>query len=285
MNFVLLPLIILGVIQGIAEFLPISSSGHLVIAQHIGYINSALKKFADAAGTGVDELNLFIGVALHIATLAAVLVFLRKEIIEIITGLIGAARAREFNRECKIFFYILAASLPAGIIGLLFNDFFERAFSSPPLAMSLLIVNGSILIATKKIKIGETEMGNAGLSRALIIGFFQAAAILPGISRSGMTITAGLLLRLSPVEAAKFSFLMSIPVIAGAGLLEGIKAAKINYPPELIIPLLISMVITAAVGIAALKVLYFAVKKIRLDLFGYYTIAAGVIGLLLYFTA
>jgi undecaprenyl-diphosphatase len=115
------------------------------------------------------------------------------------------------------------------------------------------------------------------------VGFFQAVAILPGISRSGMTITGGLLSGMEPLQAARFSFLMAIPVIAGAGLMEGMKAAQGSFPAELYLPLAIAMAVTIAVSLVALKVLFYLVKRVRIDLFGYYTIALGVTGLVIYY--
>lgn len=269
-------LLALGIVQGIAEFLPISSSGHLVILENIPFIKASLESLGDGA-------ILFINVALHVATLAGVIMFLWKDIVSLVKGIIiSVVQKNAGSPAMKTAFNIIAASLPAGIIGVLFNDFFEGVFSTSLYAFICLILNGFILIATKKITIRNRQIDELGLTRSLIVGFFQAFAILPGISRSGMTIAGGLLSGMEPVQAARFSFLMAIPVIAGAGLVEGIKAAQGSFPVELYLPLAIAMAVTIAVSLVALKVLFYLVKRVRLDLFGYYTIAVGVTGLIIY---
>jgi undecaprenyl-diphosphatase len=255
-------LLLLGIVQGIAEFLPISSSGHLVIMENIPFIKASLESLGDGA-------ILFINVALHVATLAGVVMFLWKDIVALVKGIVLSILEKSpASPAMKTALYILAASLPAGIIGVLFNDFFETVFSTSLCTFICLILNGFILIATKKISIHNRHIDALGLPRSLIVGFFQAFAILPGISRSGMTIAGGL---------------MAIPVIAGAGLLEGIKAAQGSFPPELHLPLAIAMAVAIAVSVVALKVLFYLVKRVRIDLFGYYTIAVGITGLIIYY--
>ena len=269
-------LLLLGIIQGIAEFLPISSSGHLVIMENIPFIKASLESLGDGA-------ILFINVALHVATLAGVVLFLWKDIVALVRGIIiSVLEKNPASPALKTALYILAASLPAGIIGVIFNEFFEGVFSTSLYAFICLILNGFILIATKKIPIHNRRIDELGLSRSLIVGFFQAFAILPGMSRSGMTIAGGLLSGMEPVQAARFSFLMAIPVIAGAGLVEGIKAAQGSFPAELYLPLAIAMAAAIAMSLVALKVLFYLVKQVKLDLFGYYTIAVGVTGLIIY---
>jgi undecaprenyl-diphosphatase len=270
-------LLLLGIVQGIAEFLPISSSGHLVIMENIPFIKASLESLGDGA-------ILFINVALHVATLAGVVMFLWKDIVALVKGIVLSILEKSpASPAMKTALYILAASLPAGIIGVIFNDFFETVFSTSLCTFICLILNGFILIATKKISIHNRHIDALGLPRSLIVGFFQAFAILPGISRSGMTIAGGLLNGMEPVQAARFSFLMAIPVIAGAGLLEGIKAAQGSFPPELHLPLAIAMAVAIAVSVVALKVLFYLVKRVRIDLFGYYTIAVGITGLIIYY--
>jgi undecaprenyl-diphosphatase len=270
-------LLLLGVVQGIAEFLPISSSGHLVIMENIPFIKASLESLGDGA-------ILFINVALHVATLAGVVMFLWKDIVALVKGIvISILEKNPASPAMKTALYILAASLPAGIIGVLFNDFFETVFSTSLYTFICLILNGFILIATKKISIHNRRIDELGLPRSLIVGFFQAFAILPGISRSGMTIAGGLLNGMEPVQAARFSFLMAIPVIAGAGLLEGIKAAQGSFPSELYLPLAMAMAGAIAMSLVALKVLFYLVKRVRIDLFGYYTIAVGITGLIIYY--
>ncbi len=271
----LLPvLIILGIVQGIAEFLPVSSSGHLVILEQFDFIKTQLSQFGE--GT-----NLFINVALHIATLIGVVIYMWKDITNLVINFFAGIFKKDFKRpEIKIVMNILIASVPAGIIGFLLNDFFNSLFSSALAAYILLIINGIVLISTKKIPVKDRNIEHTGSVRSLIVGFFQAFAILPGISRSGMTIAGGMMNGLAPLEAARFSFLMAIPVIAGAGLHEGMKAATGAFPDQLLMPLAFVMLITIVVSLFSLKLLFALVKRIKLDIFGYYTIAAGLFGII-----
>ena len=266
-------LIILGIIQAIAEFIPISSSGHLVILEQIDFFKTTLH--------GVGKAGImFINVALHLATLFALIIYLWRDITGIVKGFFQGMASKDFHKsEVRIVCNILVASIPAAFIGLVFHDFIENLFSSARIAFILLIINGIILIFTKIIPQKDRKLDEVGLIRSIVIGLCQAFAILPGISRSGMTIAGGMGVGLAPVEAARFSFLMAIPVIIGAGLLEGIKAFRIGFPAEILPALGISAIVCVLVALASLKALLYMVKNIRIYVFGYYTIAVGIIGL------
>ena len=266
-------LIILGVFQGVAEFLPISSSGHLVLLGEIPYVRNAL------AATG-EDMNMLINVSLHVATLIAILIYLRSDIYRIFTGFFSQFFAKNYSgNEFKTGLYVLTASVPAGVLGLMLHEYFEILFNAPFLVFIFLIINGIILITANKIFSKGRKIEEAGFMRSLVIGFCQAFAMIPGISRAGMTISGGIISGLEPVEAARFSFLMAIPVIAGAGLLEGVNAAGKSYTPESLAAIAIGMVVSVIVALAAIRVLFWVVKKVRLDVFGYYTIAVGISGL------
>lgn len=270
-------LFILACVQALAEFLPISSSGHLVLVEHLPWIGENMR----AVGEG---LSLFVNVMLHVATLIAVVIYLRRDIAYLAKGAWSSMVNREMNSpDLRTVMYIVIASLPAGVIGVLFHHQIESFFSSPKLVAEMLVVNGLILLSTRHIKIGHRFIGEAGTWRALIIGLCQALAIVPGISRSGLTIAGGFFAGLDPVEAAKFSFLMAIPVIAGAGLLEGVKAAKLGMPDGFLVPLVCAMAAATLLALAALHLLMHFVRKIRIDVFGYYTIAVGIAGLLYFY--
>lgn len=270
-------LIILAVFQGVAEFLPISSSGHLVILGEIPYIRNAL----DATG---EDLNMLINVSLHVGTLIAILIYLRSDIYRIFTGFFSQFFSKDYSgKEFKSGLYVLTASVPAGILGFMLHEYFEMLFNAPFLVFIFLIINGIILITANKIPSKGRKIEEAGFVRSLIIGFCQAFAMIPGISRAGMTISGGILNGLEPVEAARFSFLMAIPVIAGAGLLEGINAAGKSYPQESLAAIAIGVAVSVLVALAAIKVLFWFVKKVRLDVFGYYTIAVGITGLAVFY--
>lgn len=277
MGNIYIVMLILGLIQGIAEFLPISSSGHLVLLQNIPYFEETINS---TAGTS----KLFINVALHLATLIAIIIYFRKDIFKIILEFLYDCKNRETNGNGFINMRnIIIACIPAGIIGLMLHDIFENEFSSPIIVFFMLTFNGIVLISTKIIKLKSRKLDEIGIMSAFFIGLFQAIAIIPGISRSGMTITGGMIAGLKPEESARFSFLMAIPVIAGAGLLEVIKAIKTGMTIEIIIPLFFSIVFTVLIALISLKVLFIAVKKVKVDLFGYYTILVGILGIFIYY--
>jgi undecaprenyl-diphosphatase len=266
---------LLGIIQGVAEFLPISSSGHLVIIENIPFVKNSL-------GTFGEEVNLLINVSLHVATLIAVVLFLRDEISSILKGLVSSIKEKNSSSPAvKKTVYIIIATIPAVVIGLIFKDYFNDLFSNQKSAFIMLILNGFLLIATKWIPVKNRQLEETGIARALLIGLFQALAIIPGISRSGMTIAGGLIMGLAPASAATFSFLMSVPVIAGAGILEGRKLFDGTYSQDIILPLILAMILTVVVAYFSIKLLFEMVKRIKLDLFGYYTIVLGIAGLII----
>jgi len=270
-------MLILGIFQGVAEFLPISSSGHLTLLEQ----SAKMKCLMNSPS---DESNMLINVTLHVATLIAVVIYMRNDIWKIIKGFFTGIIKRDFtNPDFKAGIYILIASFPAGIIGLLFNDFFEKVFSSVTMVLIFLIINGFILITANKIPSKGRKLKEAGIVRSIIIGFCQAVAILPGISRSGSTLAGGLFCGLEGVEAARFSFLMAVPVIAGAGLIEGLKIPGGNYPAEIFGPVAAGMVVAILVALVSIRILFWVVKQVKLDIFGYYTIALGVTGLIVKF--
>ena len=194
--------IVLGIVQGLTEFLPISSSGHLVLVPGM---------------LGWEEPPLGLTVMLHLGTLVALLIYFRNEIIGLILGVLGRGPDPAASR--RIVRFLIVGTIPAVIVGLAFGGFFEDAFRRPYESSIELVFTGLILVATERW--GERAARHAlDDKRAFGIGGAQALAILPGLSRSGSTIGAGLLAGLSREEATRFSFLLSIPAIAGAGVLD-----------------------------------------------------------------
>lgn len=274
MAYIIVVLCILGVIQGVTEFLPVSSSGHLALLESIPEVHAIF-------GTMDAGAKLFFNVALHLASLAAIIIFYYDDIIKLFTGAIAEITKKQYGKNLKFACNIVIASIPAAIVGLLFNDFVEASIASPPIVAGLLVINGMILVASNKLPKKSRQCEEMGIVQSLLIGIFQAVAILPGISRSGSTIVGGLIAGLSPQEAGKFSFLMAIPVIAGAGLLESRKLGTID--PSFGIPVLIAMAVTFIAALASLKLLIAMLRKLHLHYFGYYTIGAGVLVLILLF--
>ncbi len=242
--------ILLGTIQGITEFLPVSSSGHLVI----------LQKTLGMQGT---EVPLFL--VLHLGTLVAVTVFLFKDIKKALT-------------DIKMILFISVVTLITGTIGVLGKTFFEGLFSSSKIVAFALVLNGIVLILTRREKgVGRKQLS---LRDSFVLGFAQAAAIVPGISRSGVTISSLLFRKVDKELSFKISFLVSLPVIAGAFLLEirgvnfALRGNLLNYAAGFMSSLL--------TGLLALSILKVFVRKARLYLFGYYCLfAAAVIFLFL----
>lgn len=190
--------VILGIVQGLTEFLPVSSSGHLVVAE---------------AALGLSTPGVFVEVVVHVATLVAVAVVYWRRIGELLTG-----AARGDRTAWTYVGLLLLGSLPAGLVGVLFKDWFESTFDSLLIVGVDFLITGAFLWSTRLVR--EPERTRPTAAGAVAIGLAQAAAILPGISRSGATVTAGMWAGVDPVRAAEFSFLMAMPAIAGAALLQ-----------------------------------------------------------------
>lgn len=253
MNY--LDAIILGIVQGLTEFLPVSSSGHLVLAEH----------FLNVKSPGVT-----FEVIIHLGTLVSVLIFFRKRLLILARALYTTSMVA----ERRIVLFLIIGTIPAGLAGILLKDWFEKTFSNPIETSIELIITGLILLIPRFVRIGEKRIS---MSTAIIMGIGQAIAILPGISRSGTTIVTGMLAGVKPSEAAEFSFLLSIPAIGGAILLEGRQLLEI--PRALLSPYAIATVVSFAFGLLSVYVVLAAVKRGKFDYFAYYCFAIGGLGL------
>jgi undecaprenyl-diphosphatase len=249
---------LLGLVQGLTEFLPVSSSGHLVIAEQV---------------LGVRRGGVAFEVALHVATLAAVLVVYRARITSLLYGL------RNGERPAWRYLALLAlATVPAGLAGVLLGDWFEQAFNSLAAVGADLLVTGAILWSTKRAAV-RSETGEPSWGGAAAIGLAQAFAILPGISRSGSTVAAALWAGVPPARAAEFSFLMSVPVIAGAAILELPKMSAATAPVGAGV-LALSMATALVTGVLAIKTLVRLLERGAFYRFAPYCWALGVGALL-----
>lgn len=244
--------VLLGLVQGLTEFLPVSSSGHLVLAEAIA---------------GVETPGVFVEVALHVATLGSVLVVYGARLWSVASGVLRGRPA-----DLRYAGLLLAATVPAGVVGLAFQDAVERAFDSLAFVGVAFVVTGLALWSTRRVR--AAERGEPSWSEALAIGVAQAAAVLPGISRSGSTVSAGLWCRLSPARAAEFSFLMAVPVIAGAALLEARDAAA-DVSAVGLAPLVASCAVALASGIWAIRLLVRLLQHGRFHAFAPYCWAVG----------
>lgn len=260
---------ILGIIQGITEFLPVSSSGHLVLFQHL---------------LGLKEAELLFDITVHLGTLAAVVIFFRREINTIIISVFrycktafktGSFTLSKDDLETKFALLIIAGSVPTAIIGLMFHKIADQLFSSGFITGLMLILTGLILFFTRFIKKLPKENKFFSFKDALIIGISQGLAVMPGLSRSGTSISAGLFLGLNHETAAKYSFLLSIPAIVGASILSFADMSNSNLIPSETI--LAGVISSCASGYFALKFLVYIVKKGRLHYFSPYCLAIGLI--------
>lgn len=266
----ILQAVILGSVQGLTEFLPVSSSGHLVLVEHL------LK---------VPVSNdITFEVFVHFGTLLSVVVVLRGEINRMISSFAHAFRTLHFvhqyreNEYFRMGLYILLGSVPAAVIGIKFENDVAAAFTDPKLVAVMLVLTGLILFLTRLA--AQANGRRMGIFSALIIGVSQAAAIIPGISRSGSTISTGMYLKISPLQAARFSFLLSIPVIAGATLLKAKEIIEHGITIEYLVPVLVGTVISFGSGYVAIKFLLRIVEQGRFSVFAYYCLFVGTIGII-----
>lgn len=258
----ILQAIIYGIVQGLGEFLPISSSGHLAALPQI---------------MNWQDPGLAFDVALHLGTLLAVVVFFWRDWMDLIFS--GVTRPK--SKDGKLFWFIVFASVPGAIIGKLFEKQAESAFRNLALIGVMLIVMGIILYFADKMASNRVTIEKIGLRRSLIIGFSQALAIIPGVSRSGVTMTAGLFTGLKKEDTAKFSFLLSTPIVFGAGILK--LKDMIHMPSSEVTPFIIGMVTSAIVGFIAIKFLMDYLKRNGFGIFVIYRFIVGSLFIAIYF--
>lgn len=254
----LLNVIFLALVQGLTEFLPVSSSGHLVIAQRL---------------LGVQEPGVRLEIWLHIGTLVSIVVFYRQPIINLIKGFFAGERESLSRIGC-----IVLSTIPAGIFYFLFHERVEALFKSAKATGGCLLFTGAVLIALRWVRCRE---GAVTPKRALWTGLAQALAVLPGVSRSGMTISAARASGICPVKAAEFSFLMVIPLIAGAAILD-LCRAPVEAECLACWMLAVGVLISAVVGWVALALLVRLLRDGRFWMFGLYCVAVGMLALIFF---
>ena len=262
--------IIIGLVQGLTEFLPVSSSAHLVFVQHALGISS----------------DLAFDVVLHFGTLVAVIVFFLKDILLLIYGFLLSIKdlftgnfIEGLRKEVykRLSWYIIIATIPIGLVGVLFNDAIESVFQGDNIPAFFLLITGTILYISQRLNSGKIKQENLSLPQSFIIGCGQAIALLPGLSRSGTTIGTSLTLGLDKEFAAKFSFLLSIPAIIGATVFELKDITLVNVN---LTPFIVGFIVAAVSGYFAIKFLLNLIQKRSLDIFAYYCWIVGIIVLL-----
>ena len=269
--------LILGLLQGLTEYLPVSSSGHLAIGSHILGIEA--------------EENLMFTVAVHVATVLSTLVVLGGEIIRLVRGTFGPLNAggsglARLNADQRYMLNILVSMIPIFVVGIFFKDTVESIFGEGLLVVGCcLLVTAGLLAYSYYGKPRQKE--SISLVDAFIIGVAQAVAVLPGLSRSGSTIATGLILGNNKAHMAQFSFLMVIPPILGEALLDMVKAAKDGFGAAFgdlsVMALVVGFVAAFLSGIAACKWMIGIVRRGKLIYFAYYCLAVGAVTLAYHF--
>jgi len=269
---------LLGILQGITEFLPVSSSGHLVLAQHLLHMKGQ---------------NLLMDIWLHFGTLLAIVIVFRQSILRLIRGALrGTAQGKIFSKDylkspegqdAYLFLLIVIAMIPTGIVGVFFKDSLETLFEGSLSLLGLAFFFTAILLFITRFR-GKVS-GGIGTRvsitpwQALIVGVAQGIAIIPGVSRSGSTIAVALLLGISREQSGEFSFLIVMPAILGAMLLESLHGLSAVCSPAFLFPALAGMIAAWLVGIVALRVLLNIVNHGKLYRFSFYCFFIGVLAL------
>lgn len=265
----LLEAALLGVVQGLTEFLPVSSSAHLILARAF-------------FGWDAEQFGLPFDVACHVGTLTAILVYFRRDIAALLPGL-RRLHAPGSDRAARTLLYIALATIPAVLVGGLLGDFIDRV-RSPRVIAGTLAIGGVLMVVAERFGAHRREAASLTLAETLAIGVAQACALVPGVSRSGATITMALALGLTRASGARFSFLLGIPAMLGAASLEGLKLATAAVPMDAATAqvFVVGMVVSAVVGYLTVKFFLQYLVGHTLNAFAAYRLAlaaATVIGL------
>ncbi len=266
--------VILGIVQGLSEFLPISSSAHLVIASNL------YKVFVgdDLSNNSPEEI--FLDIMLHLGTLIAVLIFFRKDILNIFKAIFNGLKTKDYkNEDCKTGLYIILGTIVTVLIAFPLHHVAEELVFDPVKVGILLIFTGIFLLSSefysKRI---ETKSENMDLKTSIIIAAAQGLAALPGFSRSGLTIASGLFSKKTRFASAKYSFLLSIPIILGASMFYPLLKINVNELAQFNwTAIIIGTICSAFVGYICIKYFLKFVSKYSLGFFGYYCIIIGIL--------
>lgn len=260
--------IILGAIQGATEFLPVSSSGHLIVIPALFNLNPP---------------NLAFTMGLHVGTLFSLLVYFHKDVWGLLKGIFSIFkkyREPEEQFNLKLLTMIVIAAIPAGIAGVLLSDKIDLMFSNPRIVSYLFFVTAILLIISSVLSDrSKKTLRNITILDAIIVGIFQILALPPGISRSGTTITGGIVSGLDRESASKFSFLVAIPVILGASFLE---VKSMSFAGFTIADLFVGFIVSFIVGLISLLIFFPFIKRTKFYVFAIYCIVLGTAGLIFF---
>ena len=255
---------ILGIIQGATEFLPVSSSGHSVLIPAL---------------LGLSQPTLGMSVIAHLGTWLAVIIYFARDLWQIALGTIISLKERQITTETRLVWHLIISCIPAAVVGLLFKDWFTALFTNARWAAVFLIGTAVVLIIGEKLLSGQKQLAEMTAYDALVIGLFQMAALFPGLSRSGSTIMAGLIRGLNRELAARYSFLLSVPIILGAGLVELPSLIETGFIAQLSI-LLTVFFTSAVVGYLCIHFLMTWLRQHSLYPFAIYCATFGLLFLI-----
>ncbi len=266
--------LVLGIIQGITEFLPISSTGHLVLTPFL-------------LGWNIPENQAFVfDVLVQVATLVAVITYFWQDLLSIVEAMLaGIWQKKPFSEpQSKLGWYIVIATFPAGLAGLVLNGTLEDIFGDPPVTAVFLLLTALLLIIAERLGHRQRSLDKLNWKDALVIGFFQIFALFPGVSRSGATITGAMSRDLERPTAARFSFLMSVPILLAAGLLATLDLFKIPNLSTILLAFIPGFLASALVGYLSIRWLLRYLVNHSLYVFAIYCTALSIITLAFYFT-
>lgn len=256
--------IVLGILQGATEFIPVSSSGHLVLIPWL---------------LGWEPAGLTFTVVVHVGTVVGVLTFFWQDWLQMLGGSIRWLRTREVTPAFKLLLLLILGAIPAGIVGLAFEGFFSALFERPAPAAAMLLVTAALLFIGERLGRQEREVDDMTWRDALFIGAAQALSIMPGISRSGSTIAAGRLRNMKRSDAARYSFLLSTPLIIAAGILQAVELANVGMTITSVEPLIAGFVAAFASAYLVIRWLLNFLKTRSTAIFAVYCVILSIISL------
>ena len=269
----ILQAIILGIVQGLTEFLPISSSGHLILVPWLFNWHFLLNN---------PDLNKTFDVALHLGTFVAVLVYFWRDVVKLVSAWARSIARRSLaDPEARIAWLLFVSTIPAAFFGVAFEGFIEDRLGKPWIIAIMMIVFALVMYAVDHVAKLDRDLEALTWTDAILIGFAQALALCPGVSRSGVTMMTGLAVRLDRESAARYSFLLSVPVIGGAAAYKALHVAKDGLPAGTAMPFVVGIASAAISGMVAIWFVLRYLKSHNFNLFVLYRIVVGVAILIL----